>query len=93
VELLKGLFNTLADPRLYFLSALVAHTAWHWAVDRGTALMTYRLPEFTLQDMAAGIRLLMVIIAAAGLVWLVSLWMGKPTDDRRSESLDSPANN
>ena len=31
-----------------------------------------------LQDMAAGVRLLMVIIAAAGLVWLVSLWLGTP---------------
>jgi hypothetical protein len=61
------------------LSALVAHTAWHWAVERGTAFMGYPLPAFSLQDIAAGMRLLMVIIAAAGLMWLVSLWLGKPS--------------
>jgi hypothetical protein len=66
------------------MSALVAHTAWHWALDRGKALLTYRFPEFSLQDMVVGIRLLMVIIAAAGLVWLVSLWIGKPKEDRDS---------
>jgi hypothetical protein len=66
------------------MSALVAHTAWHWAMDRGKALLTYRFPEFSLQDMVVGIRLLMVIIAAAGLVWLVSLWIGKPKEDRES---------
>jgi hypothetical protein len=63
------------------LSALVAHTAWHWAIDRGTTLMGYRFPEFTLQDMAAGIRLLMVILAAAGAVWLISSWMGRSSSE------------
>jgi hypothetical protein len=58
------------------LSALVAHTAWHWALDRGNTLLGYRLPEFSLQDMAAAVRLLMVIIAAAGLVWVISMWLG-----------------
>ena len=72
------LFRYVVAERIgtILLSALVAHTAWHWAIDRGTTLMGYRFPELTLQDMAAGIRLLMVIIAAAGAVWLVSSWMG-----------------
>jgi hypothetical protein len=61
------------------MSALVAHTAWHWAMERGTTLMAYPLPDLSLQDLAAGVRLLMVIVAAAGLVWLLSLWIGKPT--------------
>jgi hypothetical protein len=63
------------------MSALVAHTAWHWAMDRGTTLMGYPLPELSLQDLAAGVRLLMVIVAAAGAMWLMSLWIGKPKDD------------
>jgi divalent metal cation (Fe/Co/Zn/Cd) transporter len=62
------------------MSALVAHTAWHWAMERGTTLMAYPLPDLSLQDLAAGVRLLMVVVAAAGLVWLVSLWIGKPPD-------------
>jgi hypothetical protein len=80
IPALVFLFRYVVAERIgtILLSALVAHTAWHWAVDRGTALMTYPLPQFTLQSVAAGIRLLMVIIAAAGLVWLVNLWLGSP---------------
>ena len=72
------LFRYVVAERIgtILLSALVAHTAWHWAVDRGTALAAYPLPDLTLEDMAKGIRLLMVIDAAAGLVWLISLWAG-----------------
>jgi hypothetical protein len=78
VPALVLLFRYVVAERIgtILLSALVAHTAWHWSLDRGTALMAYRLPEFTLQDMAAGIRLLMVIIAAAGLMWLISHFVG-----------------
>jgi hypothetical protein len=57
------------------MSALVAHTAWHWAAERGSVLLDYRMPEFTLADIAALMRLLMVIVAAAGLVWLLNLWL------------------
>ena len=72
------LFRYIVAERIgtILLSALVAHTAWHWALDRGTALWAYPFPQLSLQDLAAAIRLLMVIVAAAGLVWLVSLWMG-----------------
>ncbi len=69
------LFRYVVAERIgtILLSALVAHTAWHWALDRGTTLWAYPFPDLTLQDMAAGIRLLMVILAAAGLVWVVSI--------------------
>ena len=82
------LFRYVVAERIgtILLSALVAHTAWHWALERGTALWTYPFPDLTLQDMAAGIRLLMVILAAAGLVWLASLWIGKPRLDRSRAS-------
>ena len=80
------LFRYVVAERIgtILLSALVAHTAWHWTVDRGVALWRYPLPDLTLQDLAAGVRLLMVIVAAAGLVWLVSLWLGKPTSNSPS---------
>ena len=75
------LFRYVVAERIgtILLSALVAHTAWHWALDRGTAFWAYPVPQLSLQDLAAAIRLLMVIVAAAGLVWLVSLWIGKPS--------------
>ncbi|MBY0497178.1 MAG: HupE/UreJ family protein [Cyanobacteria bacterium] len=85
------LFRYVVAERMgtILLSALVAHTAWHWALDRGSALMVYRLPQFSLQDMAAGIRLLMVIIAAAGLVWLVNTILSKASGPVRGPSAPS----
>jgi hypothetical protein len=82
IPALTLLFRFVVAERIgtILLSALVAHTAWHWALDRGQALLNYPLPELTLQDVAAGLRLVMVIIAAAGLVWLVSLWIGRPVE-------------
>ena len=79
IPALVVLFRYVVAERIgtILLSALVAHTAWHWALERGTALWAYPFPDLTLQDMAAGIRLLMVILVAAGLVWLVNTWIGK----------------
>jgi HupE / UreJ protein len=53
------------------LSALVAHTGWHWAIDRGWQLMQYPWPQFTLPMLLSAVRLLMVIVVAAALVWLL----------------------
>ena len=63
IPALSLLFRYVVAERIgtILLSALVAHTAWHWAMDHGSALLTYRLPEFTLASLAAGVRLLMVI--------------------------------
>jgi hypothetical protein len=92
IPVLSLIFRYVIAERMgtIIMSALVAHTAWHWALDRGTTLLGYRFPEFTIQGVAAGIRLVMVIIAAAGLVWLVSIWLGSsrmfktPVQDERS---------
>jgi hypothetical protein len=81
IPLLVVTFRYLVAERVgtILISALVAHTAWHWASERGAVLWNYRWPALTLGDAAAFLRLLMVIVAAAALVWLLSLWIGKPT--------------
>jgi len=80
LPLLALVFRYVVAERIgtILLSALVAHTAWHWAMDRGTALMAYPLPALSLDGLAAAVRLLMVIIAAAALMWVISLWIGSP---------------
>ena len=80
IPLLSLLFRYVVAERFgtILLSALVAHTAWHWATERGTALIAYPIPEVSAAGLAAGLRLLMVIVAAAALVWLLSLKF-KPT--------------
>jgi HupE / UreJ protein len=64
------------------LSALVAHTAWHWATERGGQLALFSMPTFSLGDLAALMRLAMVVMVAAGLVWALANWMGP----RRAET-------
>ncbi|HYE85686.1 MAG TPA: HupE/UreJ family protein, partial [Vicinamibacterales bacterium] len=80
IPALTVLFRYVVAERIgtILLSALVAHTAWHWASERGGALMNYPVPELSIEGLATGVRLLMVVVGAAGLVWLVSLWLGKP---------------
>jgi hypothetical protein len=53
------------------ISAVVAHTAWHWMVERGASLGDY---AWSLQDtilLADVLRWTMRIVAVAGLIWLV----------------------
>jgi hypothetical protein len=80
IPVLVVVFRYLVAERIgtILISALVAHTAWHWASERGAVLMGFRWPGLSLADAAALLRLLMVIVAAAGLVWLLSLWIGSP---------------
>lgn len=83
IPALSLLFRYVVEEKVgtILLSALVAHTAWHWASERYTALKTYPWPSFDLTDAVVFVRLLMVIVAAAGLVWLVNLWLGKPSTE------------
>jgi hypothetical protein len=80
LPLLYLVFRFVVAERMgtIIMSALVAHTAWHWALDRGNVLAGYRWPEFTLVDAVGFLRLAMVIVGAAFLMWLLSLWWGTP---------------
>ena len=68
IPVLSLLFRYVVAERIgtILLSALVAHTAWHWALDRGTALLGLSAARALAAGLAAGLRLLMVIVAAAG---------------------------
>ena len=79
VPLLALTFRFVVAERIgtILMSALVAHTAWHWATERGGVLLGYRWPALGLTDLAVVVRLAMVIVAAAFVMWLLSLWMGK----------------
>jgi len=55
------------------LSALVAHTGWHWMTERAERLGQYRFqwpaPTFTL--LAGAMRWLMAAALLGGLSWLI----------------------
>ena len=79
IPLLILVFRYVVAERIgtILMSALVAHTAWHWATERGAVLSNFRVPALGSGDLAAGLRLLMVIVAAAGVMWLVSIWSSR----------------
>jgi hypothetical protein len=76
VPALALLFRYVVAERMgtIILSALVAHTAWHWMLDRGAVLRQYHL-EWPATDasFAVGlIRALLLVAIAVGLGWTLS---------------------
>jgi len=61
------------------LSALIAHTGWHWMADRWAALRQFPVPTLDAAALVGTMRWLMAAIAAALAVWLadrfVRRWM------------------
>ena len=57
------------------LSAIVAHTAWHWLTDRYATLRQYRFewPTIDALFLVNAMRWAMVIVALAGLWWLMGV--------------------
>ena len=90
IPALEILFRYVVAERMgtIILSAIVAHTAWHWMIDRYQALSQYQIrwPVMEAAPLAKALRLLMLIVIAAGLVWLVFglLWprMGQTEEER-----------
>ncbi len=74
IPALDALFRYVVAERMgtIILSALVAHTAWHWMLDRADRLRQYRLqwPEITAALLASATRWLMLIVLAAAPIWL-----------------------
>jgi len=74
VPALELLFRYAVTERLgtILLSALVAHTSWHWMVERWERLrqFTFTWPEINAAFLAAAMRWMMVLVIVAGLWWL-----------------------
>ena len=71
--LLALLFKWVIDERVGVIvaSAFALHTAWHWLTERATALTAY---DWSLSDpatLARLLRVLMVLVAAAGGAWII----------------------
>lgn len=54
------------------LSALVAHTAWHWMTERGEILARFPRPAVDAALFVDAMRWLMALLILAGTVWLVN---------------------
>jgi hypothetical protein len=75
IPVLNALFKYVVAERVgtILLSALVAHTAWHWMLDRFTTLREYRFqwPAFDLALLQGAMRAMMLLLVLTGALWLM----------------------
>jgi hypothetical protein len=73
IPLLELLFKFVVAERVgtIILSAIVAHTGWHWMLERGSRLSQFGWPGFNAANLASALRWLMVIITVAALSWIL----------------------
>jgi len=75
IPALSALFRYALTERMgtILLSALVAHTAWHWMTERASALSRYQLrwPTFDAALLASVMRALMLMLIAIGVGWVL----------------------
>ena len=88
LPLLSLLFRYAVAERTgtVILSALVAHTGWHWMLDRGSRLSQFDWPALDASFLLSALRWAMLLVVAAGLVWLVGLYRSRGDETGRSSS-------
>ena len=76
VPVLVLLFSRVVQERMgtIVVSAIVAHTAWHWLLARGATLRAYqfRWPALDAAFAVSAMRAAIVMIISAGAMWLLS---------------------
>jgi hypothetical protein len=76
VPLISLAFKHVVAERMgiIILSGLVAHTAWHWMLDRGAVLKEYQFtwPAFDLALAASALRAAMLLLIIGGAAWILS---------------------
>lgn len=79
IPVLYLLFRFVMAERMgiIILSAVVAHTAWHWMIERGGRLREFPWPALNAAFLAGVMRWMMVILIGSGVVWIVSRKVGE----------------
>ena len=74
IPALTLLFTYVVAERMgtIVLSAIVAHTAWHWLVDRGGQLAKYNWPIMDAEAWLLALRWATAVVATAGILWSIS---------------------
>ncbi len=75
VPLLRLLFRYVVAERMgtIVLSALVAHTAWHWMLDRGHDLRQFTWPTPDVATLALAVRWILGVVVLVAVTWFVRL--------------------
>jgi hypothetical protein len=83
VPVLQLTFRFVVTERLgtIILSALVAHTAWHWTAERWERLKQFEAPAFNALALGSAVRWLMALVGLAAVIWLIGLAARKKDQD------------
>jgi hypothetical protein len=80
VPVLVWLFKRVVAERMgtILLSALVAHTGWHWMTERASALRQYELqwPALDVAFAVSAMRAMMLLLLVGGALWTLSVVFG-----------------
>ncbi len=92
VPALSLLFKYVVPERIgtIILSALVAHTAWHWMTERGAELTQYPWPVMDAVMLSAALWWAMAAVAMAAALWLLSGLVQRWQAPRRAEGDPAP---
>jgi HupE / UreJ protein len=87
VPALNLLFRYVVSERMgvIIVSAIVAHQAWHWMVDRFAVLQRFPWPKITTAGVRSGLGWLSVAVVMAALLWLTSLAIKGWTESEERE--------
>ena len=92
IPALDWLFHRVVAERMgtIILSALVAHTAWHWMTARGAQLAQYELtwPIVSVGLMVTAMRWAMLLLVCVGAAWGLSGLYGRWAERPAGQGLD-----
>ena len=88
VPALNVMFRFIVAERMgtIILSAIVAHTAWHWLTERGGQLLQFPWPALDATLLLTVVRMAIGIVALAAVIWIVRLQVRRKTGVATRES-------
>jgi hypothetical protein len=87
IPALQALFRFMVAERMgtIILSALVAHTGWHWMLERGAILARFQPPALDATFLAGAMRWLIAILLLAAAIRAVIHMPRKRSADKKEE--------
>ena len=93
VPALRVVFRFVVAERMgtIILSALVAHTAWHWMTERGGQLLLFPLPTVDAVLLVDIVRWAMAAVALAATIWVARVLVRLKADPARVKEVPGAA--
>ena len=66
------------------VSVFVAHTGWHWLLERGATLSQFSWPTLDAAFLASAMRWLMLLVMVAGALWLLAVLRRPRSEPRKT---------